>query len=137
LTGTEIVGKELKAREAREAITTQQRTPEQDDGQVLVTRTPLMAAAGESQGGTSITLAIRTPEATRRVPPPRRAPAWRLFPAEEELVEDPSAPPASIAPPKLAGDGEGLKRKRPHTAKYAKSVAQGDIKESQHGKRSR
>jgi hypothetical protein len=77
-----------------------------------------MAAAGESQGDTSITLAIRTPEATRRVPPP-----WRLFPAEEELAEDPSAPSASIAPPKLAGDGEGLKRKRPYTVKYAKSVA--------------
>jgi hypothetical protein len=135
--GVESRWSRVTPREARKAIATRQRTPEQVGGQVLVARTPPMAAAGESQGGTSITLAIRTLEATRRVPPPRRAPAWRLFLAEEELAEDSSAPPASTTPPKLAGDGEGLKRKRPHTAKYAKSVAHGDIKESQHGKRSR
>jgi hypothetical protein len=76
-----------------------------------------------------MTLSIRTPEAIRRPLPSQRAPAWRLFPAEE-VAEELIAPPASIALPKLAGDGETTKRKKPHITKYDKSVAQRDIKES-------
>jgi hypothetical protein len=48
LSGAEIAGKELKAREAleaREAISVRERTPE-DAGQVLVVRTPLRGSPG-------------------------------------------------------------------------------------------
>jgi len=136
LTGTEIAGKKLKAREAHEALAARQRTPEQDNGQVVAVQTPPTAAAGESQGGTTIILAIRTPEAIRRAPP-RRAPAWRLFLAEEELPEEPTAPPASTAPPRLA-QTEGIaeikvlgKRKRTWTARKQESVEDGEMDESQ------
>jgi hypothetical protein len=112
LSGAEITGKELKAREAREAISVRERIPE-DDGQVLVAQTLPRTLAGEYQGGTTITLSIRTPEAIRRPPPSQQAPAWRLFPAEE-VTEELTAPPASTAPLKLAGDGERTKRKRSH-----------------------
>jgi hypothetical protein len=76
-----------------------------------------------------MTLSIRTPEAIRRPPPPQRALAWYLFPAEE-VIKELIAPLAFTAPPKLAEDSESTKRKTPYTIKYDKSVAQGDIKES-------
>jgi hypothetical protein len=68
---------------------------------------------------------IIRPEQPRRMP--ARAPFFRLFP------EDPTLPPASTAPPRLEEEGRG-KRKRVHTDRYEKGVAQGDIDESQHGK---
>src|SRR5579859_3387685 len=103
----EITGKELKARKAFEvhkAIQSCTIIPEQNNGQVLVADIPARPI-GESQGGTSISLAIRTPEALHRTSPPLQAqpiglPIFRLFP--KELPEKPSTLPASTAPPRLA-----------------------------------
>jgi hypothetical protein len=124
LTGAEIAQKELKTREAlasRERTTV---TPEEDvDEGVIVPNTP-PRLIGESQGGTSITLAIRTPEALRRAAPTM----FRLFP------EEPSAPPASTAPPRLATEEGRGKRKRAHTGKYQQAVGDGDLDQSQQGK---
>jgi hypothetical protein len=91
---------------------------------------------GESQGGTSITLAIRSPEQPQQRPLIRGPlaagpPIFRLFPAE------PSAPPASTAPLRLAEEAVGPKRKRKHTEKYDKSVEDGELDESQYAKISR
>ena len=83
-------------------------------------------AIGASQGGTSITLAIRSPEAPQRCPS-----TFRLFP------EEPSAPPASTAPPRLATEEGRGKRKRTHTNTYKQSVEDGELDESQHGKAAR
>ena len=129
LTGTEIAGKELKAREALESRAI---TPEQDNRQVFVAETP-PRPIGESQGGTSISLALRTPEGIRRVPPPVQARPTN-HPISGISLDEPYAPPASTAPPKLSGT-EGLgKRKRAYTEKKTKSVAQGDMVESQYSK---
>jgi hypothetical protein len=137
LSGAEIAGRELQAREAREAAATQDKDEDQgvlvgDDEDILVPSTPPRAIR-ESQGGTTIILAIRTPEALRRAPPPAEAlplppPVWRLLP------EEPSAPPASTAPPRLAGEEGRGKRKRVYTLKKAMSVQQGDMDESQTSK---
>ena len=69
--------------------------PESSDGEVIVPATPPRPTrlAGESQGGNTITLALRTPErlrlgpdlAPRVTPPGETEPAWQL--------------PASSAPP--------------------------------------
>jgi hypothetical protein len=85
--------------------------PESSDGEGILPATP-PRPAGESQGGVTITLALRTPERLRagpdlapRVSPPREAESeWQL--------------PASTAPPSLgqANQGEtGQKRKRQGT----------------------
>ena len=68
--------------------------------------------AGESQGGITITLALRTPERLRpgpdlapRVSPPLETePEWQL--------------PASTAPPSLGQAEAGTKRKRKDTIRY-------------------
>jgi hypothetical protein len=73
--------------------------------------------AREPQGGSTITLAIRTPEARR--------PIFRLFP------EEPSAPRVYSPPPRLAEkEGRG-KRKRAYTDRK-KAVKDGGMDESQH-----
>ena len=131
LSGAEIAKKDLKARETREIIASRERnavTPEvedKDEGILVMDTPPPSMPAGESQGGTSITLALRpSPEQPRRVPPPPiRTPFYRLFP------EDPQAPSASTAPPEL---GRG-KRKREHTERYELGVEDGLIDQSQHG----
>jgi hypothetical protein len=133
LTRAEITALELKARETlarKRNIVTPDTPEEEDDGLILFSTPP--RPVGESQGGTTITLAHRpSPEQPRHLPPrleaPRPAPIFRLFP------EEPSLPPASTAPPRLEEEGRG-KRKRVHTDRYEKGVAQGDIDESQHGK---
>ena len=51
-----------------------------------------------------------------------------MFPAE------PSAPPASTAPSRLAEEAFALKRKRQHIERYEKSVEDSEIDESQHTK---
>src|SRR2546421_2919473 len=132
LTGTEIAALDLKAREAlarnKAVVTPDSPLEPRDDDEVILLETP-PRLAGESQGGTTISLALRSsPEQPRHMPGP--APFSRLF------SEDPALPPASTAPPRLDEDGRG-KRKRVHTDKYKKGVAQGDIDESQHGKRGR
>lgn len=125
LSGAEIAGLDLKAREAlaRKEKTTV--TPNTEDEGVLV------GLAGESQGGTTITLAIRSPEQPQQRPRGPLAtgpPIFRLFPAE------PSAPPASTAPSRLDEEAVGPKRKRQHTERYEKSVEDGEIDESQYAK---
>jgi hypothetical protein len=127
LSGTEIAGLDLKAREALAQKEKTAVTPDTEDEGVLV------ALAGESQGGTSITLAIRSPEQPQQRPLVRRPlaagpPIFRLFPAE------PSAPPASTAPSRLADEAIGPKRKRQHTERYVKAVEDGELDESQHAK---
>jgi hypothetical protein len=85
---------------------------ENSDSEVMVPAMPPRPAgkaqlAGESQGGTTITLALRTPERLRlgpdlipRVSPPRESePAWQL--------------PASTAPPSLGQADARPKRKAP------------------------
>jgi hypothetical protein len=130
LTGTETAALDLKAREAlarNKAVITPESPFElrDDDDEITLLETP-PRLAGESQDGTTISLAVRSsPEQPRRIP--ARPPIFRLFP------EDPALPPASTAPPRLEEEGRG-KRKRVHTDRYEKGVAQGDIDESQHGK---
>ena len=97
---------------------------ESDNEGIVVPRTP-PRPVGESQGGTTMTLAVRpSPEQARRIPPPPLVPAassfFRLFP---------EVPPASTAPARLKEEGRG-KRKRLHIDKYEISKAQGDINES-------
>jgi hypothetical protein len=90
---------------------------ENSDSEVMVPATPPRPAgqaqlAGESQGGTTITVALRTPERLRlgpdltpRVSPPRESePAWQL--------------PASTAPPSLGQADAHQKRKRQGTIRY-------------------
>jgi hypothetical protein len=130
LTGTEIAALDLKKREAlarNRAVVTPESPFElrDDDDEIMLLETP-PRLAGESQGGTTISLALRpSPEQPRRVP--ARGPFSRLSP------EDPALPPASTAPPRLEEEGRG-KRKRVHTDRYEEGVAQGDIDESQYGK---
>jgi hypothetical protein len=79
-------------------------TPQQDEsdeeGGVLAPDTP--PTLGESQGGTTITLAIRTPE--RLQGPPDLVPTLALEP--EDSPEPPVQPPASTAPARM-GRGRG------------------------------
>jgi hypothetical protein len=121
-----------------------------DTDQILFTTPP--RPAGESQGGTTISLALRpSPQQIRRPPPPPSRPAvpapFQLFPSDDEASDDeasddeasddeeldPTLPPASTAPPRLEEEGR-VKRRRVHTDRYKDAVAQGDLDESQHGK---
>jgi hypothetical protein len=85
------------------------------DEDVVVPGTP-RRPAGESQGGTTITLSLRTPERLRTRPDlvPKAAPT-RVSSPEHDLVWQ---LPASTAPPGLGQAEVGLKRKRAGTAKY-------------------
>jgi hypothetical protein len=127
LSGFEVAALELKGREAlarKEAIAISD-TGESDDEGIVVPGTPPGTPprlVGESQGGATMTLAVRpSPEQARRIPPPVPAasPFFRLFP--------------STAPARPEEEGRG-KRRRIHTDRYEISKAQGDIDESQHGK---
>jgi hypothetical protein len=92
-------------------------SPENSDGEVMVSATPPRPSgeaqlSGESQGGSTITLALRTPERLRLGPdltprvstPQGSEPAWQL--------------PASTAPPSLGLAEAGTKRKRQGTVRY-------------------
>jgi len=102
---------------------TREDSPESSDGEVIVPATPPRPArlAGESQGGNTITLALRTPErlrlgpdlAPRVTPPGETEPAWQL--------------PASTAPPSLGQAEAGLKRKRQGTIRYKEGREDGYI----------
>jgi hypothetical protein len=82
---------------------TREDSPESCDGEAIMPATPPRPAqlAGESQGGNTITLALRTPErlrlgpdlAPRVTPPGETEPAWQL--------------PASTAPPALVRPRQG------------------------------
>ena len=80
----------------------QEDTPGGDDGEIMVPATPPRSAgqpqvAGESQGGTTITLAMRTPDRLR--------PGPDLVPRISSVLETEPEPewqlPASTAPPNL------------------------------------
>jgi hypothetical protein len=131
LTGAEIAAAELKKSEAlvrdkdrdrdRRAVTPVAQGDE-DTGLVLFTTPPRLA--GESQGGTTISLAMRpSPEQPRRRPAPA---FFQLFPRDEEQEQEeeqgPALPPASTAPPRLEEEGR-VKRRRVHTDKYKDAVA--------------
>jgi hypothetical protein len=118
---------ELKGREglARKEAIAISNAAESDDEGIVVPGTPPMLI-GESQGGTTMTLAVRpSPEKAQRISPPVPAasPFFRLFsstaPARVEEEEE--------------EEGRG-KRRRIYTDRYEISKAQGDIDESQHGK---
>ena len=85
-------------RAAAMAVTPRQDESDVDDG-ILVPGTPLDVGelAGESQGGTSITLAIRTPERLRG--PPNLIPTLALEP--ESSPEPQIQLPASTAPGRI------------------------------------
>ena len=68
--------------------------------------------AGESQGGTAIILALRTPD--RLHPGPDLAPRLSSAPGTEPEWQL----PASTAPPSLGQVEAGLKRKRKGTIRY-------------------
>jgi hypothetical protein len=133
LTSAEILALELKKREGlarARTIVTPGASEDDDEGLVLFTTPP--RPVGESQGGTTISLALRpSPEQPRRLPPRPQAPTFfRLFP------EDSALPPTSTAPPRLEEGGRS-KRQRVHTNRYKDAVIQGDLDESQEGKASR
>jgi len=95
-------------------------TPESSGAdEIIIPRTP--ERAGESQGGTTITLALRTPERLRAGPDlaPRLSPplepesSWQL--------------PASTAPPSLGQAEARPKRKREGTIRYLESREDGYI----------
>ena len=98
---------------ACEAIESHAITPEQDNRQVFVAETP-PRPMGESQGGTSISLALRTLEDICRAPPSVQAQSTNYYILGISLNES-YALLASTAPPKLLRM-EGLgKRKRAYT----------------------
>ena len=109
LTGAELAERAMVTRERAERAALME---EEEDGVQIIPNTPPHSPrlAGESQGGTTITLAIRTPECPR-VPP--RDPPPPL----------PSFLPPSTAPPAL-GDGTG-KRKRTMTDRYREGREEG------------
>jgi hypothetical protein len=107
LIGAELAERAMAIRERA------QRATEEDDGLLIVPDTPPQSprVAGESQGGTSITLAIRsTPERPRQVTSPSNPPPSSL-------------PPPSTAPPAL-GEATG-KRKRTMTDRYREGREEG------------
>jgi hypothetical protein len=113
---------ELKAREelarARAIV-----TPEAEVIGILIQNTP-PRSNGEFQGGPSITLTIRLPEG-----PPRASPARSPITVDPVIFrlsqEDPYAPSASIAPPRLIKSEGRLKRKRaPTRGRYKGAVAE-------------
>ena len=108
LTGAELAERAMVTRERAERAALME---EEEDGLQIIPDTPPHSPrlAGESQGGTTITLAIRTPECPRV--PPRDPPPLLSF------------LPPSTAPPAL-GDGTG-KRKRTMTDRYREGREEG------------
>jgi hypothetical protein len=119
LTGAEVAALELKTREEL-ARTRAAVTPEAEVIGVLVQDTP-PRPGDEFQGGPAVALAIRSPEG----PPPARSPIT-VDPVTFQLSqEDPYAPPASTAPPRLAESEGRPKRKRaPTRGRYKDAVAE-------------
>ena len=109
LTGAELAQQVIVARERAERAALEE---EGEDGLQIVPNTP-PRVAGESQDGTSITLAIRsTPERPYKVAPPSNPPPPPSF-----LL------PPSTAPPAL-GEATG-KRKRKMTDRYREGREEG------------
>ena len=110
LTGAELAERALVARERAP------RAVEEEDSLQYVPDTPppSQGLAAESQGGSTITLAIRTPERPRQTTQLRPGPS----PAPFAFL-----PPSSTAPPTL-GDGVG-KRKRTMTDRYREGREEG------------
>jgi hypothetical protein len=110
LTGAELAEQAMVARERAERAE-RAALEEEEDGLQIVPNTP-PRVAGESQGGTSITLAIRsTPERPCKVAPPSNPPPLSFL------------PPLSTAPPAL-GEATG-KRKRTMTDRYREGREEG------------
>ena len=90
---------------AARSVTPQQDKSDGDDG-IIVPRTPL--PMGESQGGTTITLALRTPE--------RLHGSLNLIPSLASEPEDSPEPqvqlPASTAPARIEEGEEGARKRR-------------------------
>ena len=119
LTRPELADRAFIAKEQAEKVVQAERitkkgktrasTPDEDPGLLLIPATP-PKPNWESQGGTSITLALGSP---RRAPPP---------PFPEGL-------PASTAPPRLAGSDTAIlgKRARQVTKRYKESREDGVI----------
>ena len=104
LIGAELAERAMVTRERAERAALME---EEEDSLQIILNTPPHSPrlAGESQGGTTITLAIRSPQH----PPPPLAPSF--------------LPPASTAPP-ILGDGTG-KRKRTMTDRYREGREEG------------
>ena len=99
-------------------------SPESSDGEVMMPTTPLRPSgeaqlAGKSQGGSTITLALRTPERLR--------PGPELAPRVSSSQETEWQLPASTAPPSLGQVEAGLKRKREGTIRYKEGREDGYI----------
>jgi hypothetical protein len=127
LTGSELADRALAAKEKAEQASkkgkTRPTTPEDDDGVRLIPDTPpgaIPGLEGESQGGTTITLAIGSP----RRPSSSFVPFIRGSPSPE-LVGD---QPASTAP---ARQTTRAGRSRVKTAKAQKAREEGFLPESQ------
>ena len=122
LTGAEVAALELKTREEL-ARTRAAVTPEAEAIGVLVQDTP-PRPDDEFQGGPSAALAIRSPEGPPRAPPTQSP--ITVDPVTFRLSqEDPYAPPASTAPPRLAESEGRPKRKRaPTRGRYRDAVAE-------------
>jgi hypothetical protein len=98
-------------------------TPKAEVIDILVQDT-LPRSGGEFQGGSSVALAIRSPEGLPRASPARSP--ITVDPVTFRLSqEDPYAPPASTAPPRLVESEGRLKRKRaPTRGRYKDAVAE-------------
>src|SRR5205814_10366941 len=98
-----------QAEQSNKAVDTpRENTPGGDNGEIIVPATPPRSAgqpqvAGESQGGTTITLALRTPDRLR--PGPDLAPRVLSAPGTEPEWQL----PASTSPPSLGQVEAGLK----------------------------
>ena len=109
--GAELAERVIVARERT------QRAAEEENGLQIIPDTPPRSPtmAGESQGGTSITLAIRsTPERP-----------YKVSPSSNPFIPPPPSflPPPSTAPPVL-GEATG-KRKRTMTDRYREGREEG------------
>jgi ribosomal 50S subunit-recycling heat shock protein len=114
MTGAEVA--EQAANKAEKAatrpVTPGQVESDEDDGIVVASTPPRFA--GESQGGTTITLAIRTPERLR--PPPELTPALEASP---EVPPEPTELPAFTATARM--EQGRWKRRRVPNKQYTNS----------------
>jgi hypothetical protein len=130
LTGPELADRALAAKERAEKAEQPSKrgkarpaTPEDDDGIRLIPDTPpgaTLAPEGESQGGTTIKLALGSP----RRPPPPPIPSFRGSPSAEPLGDL----PASTAPARLT---IRVGRPRMKTTRAKESKEDGYLPESQ------
>ena len=130
LTGPELADRALAAKERAEKAEQPSKkgkaraaTPEDDDGVRLIPDTPpgaILSLKGESQGGTTIKLALCSP----RRPPPPPVPSFRGSPSPELLGDL----PASTAPARLTTRAG---RPRVRTTRVKESKEDGYLPESQ------